>query len=273
MSLASDCAPRWAPARSDAASPGEGCSRGVRRPGSAAGPSSFQGRRPEDFAILFAFMGNTRPSAPATPTPRAPLRPDDGRLARGRRSRARIREAARALFRESGFDGTTLRAIAARAGMGASSIYRHIRSKQELLILELADLQEEAWTRFRERDDRGAPTRERIRRFSDIQHQMLAADPDLTVIAIRATTYPEARVARRVLVLNDRGVGLLAEILQGGRMRDLGPDIDVLAAARAIFHIATGARISWANGLVSEDGCREAIEASVGLLFSGLEPP
>jgi AcrR family transcriptional regulator len=218
-------------------------------------------------------MPSRRPPAPPTPTGKASLRPDDGRLVRGRRSRARIREAAQALFRESGFDGATLRAIAARAGMGASSIYRHVRSKHELLILELADLQEEAWKRFREEDDRNAPTRDRIRRFFDIQHRMLSADPDLTVIAIRATTYPEARVARRVLLLNDRTVGLLAEILQRGRRRDLGPDIDVLAAARAIHHIATGARISWANGLVTEDGCREAIAASVGLLFSGLEPP
>ena len=84
------------------------------------------------------------------------LRPDDGRLARGRRSRARIREAARALFRERGFDGATLRAIAARAGMGASSFYRHVQSKEELLIEELADLQEEAWRRFRAEDARGA---------------------------------------------------------------------------------------------------------------------
>ena len=91
---------------------------------------------------------------------RGALRPDDGRLLRGRRSRRRIREAARALFRERGFDGTTLRAIAARAGMGASSIYRHVQTKEELLVQELADLQEEAWTRFRLRDDRSAPTRE-----------------------------------------------------------------------------------------------------------------
>ena len=198
-------------------------------------------------------------------------RRDDGRLLRGRRTRARLREAARTLILEVGFDRATLRGIAERAGMGASSIYRHVQSKHELLILELADLQEEAWTRFREGDDRITPTRDRIRRFFDIQHEMLAADPDLTVIAIRATTYPEARVARRVMVLNDRTVGLLAEILQGGRRRDLAPEIDVLAAARAIFHIASGARISWANQLVSEEGCRGAIEASVELLFSGLE--
>ncbi|MDH5308253.1 MAG: TetR/AcrR family transcriptional regulator, partial [Myxococcales bacterium] len=66
----------------------------------------------------------------STQTARRPraLRPDDGRLVRGQRSRSRIREAARALFRERGFDGTTLRAIAKRAGMGASSIYRHMRT-------------------------------------------------------------------------------------------------------------------------------------------------
>ena len=208
----------------------------------------------------------------STQTARRPraLRPDDGRLVRGQRSRSRIREAARALFRERGFDGTTLRAIAKRAGMGASSIYRHVRTKHELLVLELADLQEEAWTRFRTGDDRSRPTRERVARFFDTQHALLASDADLTVIALRATTYPEAPVARRVLALHDRAIGLLAEILQAGSRRDLAPGIDVLASARALFHIATGARISWANGLISETGCREAIASSVALLFRGL---
>ncbi|MFQ5416512.1 MAG: TetR/AcrR family transcriptional regulator, partial [Myxococcota bacterium] len=174
-------------------------------------------------------MSAPRAPDPPASAPRPPLRADDGRLARGRRSRARIREAARAQFREAGFDGATLRAIAARAGMGASSIYRHVRSKHELLILELADLQEEAWNRFRLRDDPRAPTRQRIRDFFEAQHELLAADPDLTVIALRATTYPADRVSKRVLALNDRTVGLLAEILQGGRLRDLDPDLDVLA--------------------------------------------
>lgn len=201
---------------------------------------------------------------------RRPLRPDDGRLARGRRSRRRIREAARALFRERGFDGATLRAIAARAGMGASSIYRHVRSKHELLVMDLAELQEEAWLRFREGDDPSRATRERVARFLELQHALLARDPDLTVIALRATTYPEARVSRRVLAQNDRAIGLLAEILQSGRRRDLARDVDVLAAARAIFHVLSGARLAWANGLVAESGCRRTIEASVELLFGGI---
>jgi len=205
------------------------------------------------------------------PTTRAQRRSDDGRLLRGARSRARIREAARALFQERGFDAATLRAIAARAGMGASSIYRHVQSKHELLVLELADLQEEAWLDFRRQDARSTPTRERVQNFFQSQHTLLARHPDLTVIAIRATTYPDSRVSSRVLALNDRTIGLLAEILQGGRaLGDLESRVDILTAARALFHGALGARISWANGLLSERACRAAIEGTVELLFRGL---
>jgi AcrR family transcriptional regulator len=213
-------------------------------------------------------MQSTPPAPPAGP---GRLRDDDGRLLRGERSRVRIRTAAQALFRERGFDGATLRAIAERAGMGASSIYRHVRSKEELLIQELADLQEEALTRFRLGDTRREPTRQRVRRFFLAQHELLAQAPDLTVIALRATSYPEARVARRVLLLHDRTIGLLAEILLAGRARgDLDREADVLASARALFHAALGARVSWANGLLDETGCRNAIDASVDLLFRGI---
>jgi len=210
-----------------------------------------------------------RPSSPKKP--RAKLRPDDGRLARGRRSRTRIREAARSLFRERGFDGATLRAIAQRAGMGASSIYRHVQSKEELLIDELAVMQEEAWTRFREVDDRNRPTALRLREFFDVQHDLLVANRDLTTIALRATTKTEARVAKRVLQLYDRTIGLLMEILQRGRMKqDLAKDVDVLETARVLFHVTNGARIPWANGMVADDALRDSIHQAVDLLFRGV---
>jgi AcrR family transcriptional regulator len=207
----------------------------------------------------------------ATARERAQLRPDDGRLARGRRSRARIREAARSLFLERGFDGATLRAIAERAGMGASSIYRHVRSKEELLIEELSEMQEEAWTRFRALDDRDRPTADRLRDFFDVQHELLIENRDLTTIALRSTTKTEAPVAKRVLQLYDRTIGLLMEILQRGRMKqDLAKDVDVLEAARVLFHVTNGARIPWANGMVSDDACQASIHQAVELLFRGV---
>lgn len=210
-------------------------------------------------------------SAPDGPGRGAVRRVDDGRLLRGRRTRARLREAARTLILEVGFDRATLRGIAERAGMGASSIYRHLRSKEELLIWELADLQGEAWKRFRAEDDRSAPTRVRVARFFAVQHELLARNPDFTVIALRAATHPHVHAARDSLRLTDRSIALLAEILQSGRKNgDLDPAVDLLSAANALYHVATSARISWANGLLTEAGCRSAIDASVDLLFRGI---
>jgi AcrR family transcriptional regulator len=230
------------------------------------GPSTH----PSATANGASAAGTPSSASPGTPA-RPRLRPDDGRLARGRRSRARIRAAARSLFDERGFDGATLRAIGERAGMGASSIYRHVQSKEELLIEELFELQEEAWTRFRATDDRNRPTAERLRDFLDVQHELFVADRDLTTIALRATTKTEARVARRVLQLYDRTIGLLMEILQRGRMKnDLAKDVDVLEAARVLFHVTHGARIPWANGMVKDEGCRASIHQAVDLIFRGI---
>ena len=208
---------------------------------------------------------------PPSPHARPAKRPDDGRTVRGRRSRTKIHAAARALFHEQGFDKTTLREIAARAGMGASSIYRHIRSKEELLVDELGELQQRAWQRLRSGPARALPSRERLRRFLDSEHALLVRAPDLTTVALRATTHPEARVARRALALQDQTIGLVAEILQSARSRgELRRDADVLVAARTLTHAIHGARLAWANGLLDAEGCRAAVDAAVALLFDGI---
>jgi len=146
--------------------------------------------------------------------------------------------------------------------------------KEELLIEELADLQEDAWLQFREGDDRKLGTRKRVRRFLDVQHELLMADADLTRIALRATTRPEAPVAKRVLALHDRTIGLLFEILQMGVMsKDLVRGVDALEAARTVFHITLGARIPWANEMVNADACRQSIQKGVDQLFDGIGAP
>ena len=62
------------------------------------------------------------------------------------------------------------------------------------------------------------------------------------------------------------------EVMQMGRTQSkLRRDVDVLEAARVIFHITQGARISWANGMTNAESCRKAIQTGVDLLFGGLE--
>jgi len=212
-------------------------------------------------------------STPSSPRKRKPVtNPEDGRLVRGRKSRAIILAAARELFTEKGFDGATLRDIAKRAGMGVSSLYRHIQSKEELLISELVAKQEQAWVNFRREDQKDMSARERIGRWVALQHNLFSIDPDFSRVALRASTHPQARVAREVLALNDRSIGLIAEILMKGRMSDgLSRNVDLMTAAQAVFYITNSARIPWANGVVSDEVCLTNTLTAVDLLFQGLE--
>jgi AcrR family transcriptional regulator len=50
------------------------------------------------------------------------------------RAREEILQAAIEVFREKGYERATVRDIAARAGLGSSSLYSHISSKQELFL-------------------------------------------------------------------------------------------------------------------------------------------
>ena len=60
---------------------------------------------------------------------------DDARVVR---TRAALREALTALAGEQSFESMTVRAIAARAGVGYATFFRHYRDKEELLS-DLAD--------------------------------------------------------------------------------------------------------------------------------------
>jgi AcrR family transcriptional regulator len=56
------------------------------------------------------------------------------RTARGEHSRAAIFDAALALFQERGYDATTMRAIAERAGVSLGSSYHYFASKEHLVL-------------------------------------------------------------------------------------------------------------------------------------------
>jgi AcrR family transcriptional regulator len=66
-------------------------------------------------------------------TPAAHVGDDAAKTARGEETRAKIVEAALGLFRERGYDDTTMRAVAERAGVSLGNAYYYFASKEHLL--------------------------------------------------------------------------------------------------------------------------------------------
>lgn len=65
------------------------------------------------------------------------------RTPKGEETKRRVREAALALFREKGFDATTMRDVAAAAGMSLGAAYHYFESKEAIVMAYYAAVQRE----------------------------------------------------------------------------------------------------------------------------------
>ncbi|MEV6849501.1 TetR/AcrR family transcriptional regulator [Actinoplanes sp. NPDC051411] len=93
-------------------------------------------------------------------------------------SRAQILSAARKLIDQDGWEKLTIRRLAAEVGIGATTLYHHVRDKEDLLLLLLNEYAEQippADPRFA--DPRLSDPRDRIVAAAITLHDSLAAWP------------------------------------------------------------------------------------------------
>ena len=102
-------------------------------------------------------------SSTSTRSPARPDEPSDQEEQLGKRERnkldkqRRIVEAAIELFQQKGFDDTTTAEIAAKAEIGAGTLYLYVGSKEDLLVSVFENVAGTAWNQAFERVDRTAP--------------------------------------------------------------------------------------------------------------------
>lgn len=154
-------------------------------------------------------------AARAGVAPTEPLLPErassDGTL-------RRIQEAALLCFAESGYHGVSIRDIARAAGLQSSSLYTHVRSKEQLLF----DLSLVAHEEHRARVQRaalgaGAAPDAQLRAFVHAHVEMHATFRMLARVANRELGALSPDNERAVRAVRDEAVGLLEGILSRGR--------------------------------------------------------
>lgn len=159
-------------------------------------------------------MSEAPSEAPAPLDPTAP----PGLTAKGERTRARILDAALELFREQGFEGTTMREVADRAGVSVGNAYYYFAGKEHLVqgFYARTDVEHRAACRellarergFRERLEgvvlAKVETAEPYHGFAALLFKT-AADPRSPLNPFSAESAP----------VRDEAVALMREVLEG----------------------------------------------------------
>jgi len=196
-------------------------------------------------------------------------RPDGLRERKKARTRAAIREHALRLFRENGYQRTTVEQIAAAAEVSPSTFFRYFPTKEDLV------LQDDMDTRMIEAFERQpsdlsplsavrAAVREMFGSYTQADLDTLGETTALTL------TVPEVRA--RAMDEFARTIGVIAEALakRSGRPAD---DLAVRTTAGAIIGVMMSLTMpweGWSSHLQTFEDVFQQIDQALALLEAGL---
>lgn len=176
----------------------------------------------------------------ATASPRREVEPQPlGRRAANKADKLRrITNAARALFIRKGFDGTTMRDIAADAEVGFGTIFDYASNKRDLLFLICNPELEEVLDQVRGKAAQEPLYLDRMMALFAGYYRYYAAQPALARILLRELTFfSDGNEARKFLAHRDRFMSLVGlhinECIVAGQLKVAQPDL----LARIVFGI------------------------------------
>ncbi|MEV6107076.1 TetR/AcrR family transcriptional regulator [Streptomyces sp. NPDC051940] len=140
-------------------------------------------------------------------------------------SRAEILAAARRLIDRDGWEKLTIRRLAAELGVGATTLYHHIRNKEDLLVLLLNHYIEQL-----ERPAPPADPRERVLAAATAMHDALAGWPWAAEV-LTADGF--------IGLLDESALWMVEEILAGAEDAGLTPD-GAVRLFRGVWYYTVG---------------------------------
>jgi AcrR family transcriptional regulator len=158
-----------------------------------------------------------------------------------------IVEAARDLIASGGLDALTIRGIASKVGVTEAAIYRHVASKEEVLLLLIKEVEESLFQAISRatRSDRHAL--ERLEHMLQLHVSYVELRQGISFIVIAEAAQfeePKVRSAGRCLV--EKYLSLVSEIIAQGIARDeVSESVLPDAAAMIFFGMIQSAVTRW----------------------------
>jgi AcrR family transcriptional regulator len=146
-------------------------------------------------------------------------------------TRERIVDAALKLFREQGFDATTMRDVAAAAGVATGAAYYYFRSKEELVMAFYVRTAEEARSLLPASMGESNDLRKRLQAVIDLKLSQFAEHRRLLIALVRIGIDPGHRLSpfgKETESMREESIDAFRLALQGSNVRipkELQPDL------------------------------------------------
>lgn len=188
-------------------------------------------------------------------------------------TRENILSCALKLFREKGFDKTTMREIALAADLAAGASYYHFSSKDELVFAFYQQHEEEASERCRVTNEKTANFNERIKDAFNFKLAQLSKDRFLILALARFAADPAnplSPFSKQSKEIRDRAILMFENIIEGS-------DLKISAALRAelknaLWLIYLGIIFFWAHDPSSDQKLTKDLVAIILKLLKELLP-
>jgi len=186
------------------------------------------------------------------------------------RNRRRLYDAALTLFRQQGYEATTVRAITDRADLGKSTFFNYFPSKESVLAVYYREITEDMLDHARRRD--GASVRDRLEALLQRGAQHVTADAPL-FRHIATMTRGQGALADEDRALDRELLAFFQELTERGTAHgELRPDVDPALFGTVILALMTSTAEEWA---VAEDDfdLEGRLLAKLDLVLRGAETP
>ncbi len=148
------------------------------------------------------------------------------KTAKSRQTFERLLQAAEALFREKGFEATTMRDLSRAGGLGLGAMYYYFSSKEELVLLFCEKLNRRVVEEFQASKDMAKPLPEALAAFLELKLRVMSPHRALLRVVLKEAMDPDSPLhplnpaSKETLAIS---LGLFQELVDRGGFPEDGP--------------------------------------------------